>query len=249
MFGRRKTPPGYAPPAPPSPPSGRGPEPFPIEKMDRALDGAIRLFTRALDQAGVDAGGLAIRGEVPTGVTQALADCTTYRGEEDGGLTYLVLGLTADFKAFMYPPHCRLYFIINSTGICEDEHAASILSTLAPHQLPGPLVDAHLMRSWIRFILPCGKALQDGQAALEQLHGQLMADLMAVIRRVPPRFEQQLDLKSTFQEWGGGFPGTIGRPLSPDVERMNGLPVTPFISQTLTNYLVELQMEGLRQRA
>ena len=93
MFGRRKEP-----PASPPPPGGR--EPFPIEKMDRALDGAIRLFTRVLDKAGVDAGELAIRGPVPNGITQALADCTTYRGQDDGNLTYLVLGLTADFKEF-----------------------------------------------------------------------------------------------------------------------------------------------------
>ena len=45
---------------------------------------------------------------MPSNVTQALAECTTYRGEDDGGLTYLVLGVTADFKAFMYPQHCRL---------------------------------------------------------------------------------------------------------------------------------------------
>ena len=81
-------------------------------------------------------GALAIRGPVPGGVTAALSDCTTYRGEPDGGPTYLVLSLTADFKAFMYPPHCRLFFIINATGICEDEHAASMLTTIAPHQFP-----------------------------------------------------------------------------------------------------------------
>ena len=60
MFGRRTAAGRRSPP----PPSGAG-EPFPIDKMDRALDGAIRLFTRVLDDAGVDAGGLALRGPVP----------------------------------------------------------------------------------------------------------------------------------------------------------------------------------------
>ena len=247
MFGRRKTPFGGTASSPPSPPSGG--EPFPIEKMDRALDGAIRLFTRALDNAGVDAGALAIRGAVPANVTQGLAECTTYRGQPDCSLTYLVLGLTRDFKAYMYPPHCKLYLIINSTGICEDEHAASILNQLAPGQFPGPLLDAHLMRQWIRYILPVGEALAAGGSTLEGLHDRLTTDLVAVIERIPPALADKIDRKSAFLEWADGFPGTIGRPLTDDIERMNGLPVTPFISETLTKFLADLQMLGISQRS
>ena len=150
MFGRRKQPFGQkpvstppSPPAPPSPPTGGGGEPFPIDKMDHALDAVIRLFTRVLDDAGVDCGALAIRGPVPADVGGLLANCTTYR---DGSTpTYLALGITPDFKAFSYPPHCRLFFILNSVGICEDPHAASILNNIAGGQLPGPLIDAHFI--------------------------------------------------------------------------------------------------------
>lgn len=245
MFGRRKVPLGT--PQGETPPPG-GKEPFPIDKMDDALDGAIRLFTRVLDDAGVDAGALAIRGGVPTNVTQALAECTTYRGQDDGGLTYLVLGLTKDFKAYMYPPHCRLYFIINSTGICEDEHAAGLLDQLAPHQFPGPLLDAHLMRQWIRYILPVGQALVADASTLQQLHQRLAADLAAVIDRVPSALAERIDRKSAFLEWADGFPGTIGRALTPDVPRMNGLPMTPFIEDMLTRFLADLQMRGISNR-
>lgn len=240
MFGRRKEP-----PANPPPPGGK--EPFPIGKMDAALDAAIRLFTRALDEAGVDAGELAIRGEVPANVTQALAECTTYRGQEDGGLTYLVLGLTADFREFMYPPHCRLFFIVNSTGICEDEHTQSFLKQLAPGQLPGPLLDAHLMRQWIRYILPTPEALRGGTAALEELHENMARDLMAALNRTPPELARNIDGKAVFRDWAGGFPGTIGRPLDDSVPRMNGLPMTPFIEDVLIRELARLQAEGLRQ--
>ena len=247
MFGRRKVPFGSGgQDLPPPPPAGK--EPFPIEKMDRALDSAIRLFTRTLDDAGVDAGELAIRGDVPANVTGQLAECTTYRGEDDGGLTFLALGITADFKAFMYPPHCRLFLIINSTGICEDPHTQSFLKTLAPAQLPGPIVDAHMMRTWIRFILPTADAMKQGAEALNRLHQRMMDDMTAVVRRVPPVFERQLPMKELFKEWVSGFPGTIGRPLTPDVERMNGLPVTPFIAETLTRFLAQLQADGLRQQ-
>jgi len=216
--------------------------------MDRALEAAIRLFTRTLDAAGVDARALAIRGDVPANVTQQLAECTTYRGEDGGGLTYLALGITPDFKEFMYPPHCRLFLIINSTGICEDPHTQSFLNQLAPAQLPGPMVDAHMMRAWIRFILPTAEALKQGAAALDALVDRMMHEMMAVVSQVPPAFEQQLDLKGIFKEWVSGFPGAIGRPLTPDVERMNGLPVTPFISATLTRFLAELQADGIRQQ-
>lgn len=241
MFGRRKAPPAAPPPM--------GPEPFPIDKMDAALEGAIRLFTRVLDDAGVDAGQLAIRGAVPVQVTKALAECTTYRGEDDGGLTYLALGITPDFKEFMYPPHCRLFFIINSTGICEDEHAQGILGQIAGGQFPGPLIDAHLMRAWIRFILPTAEALKAGAAALETLHNALMRDLMAVFNRAPQAMARAMDGKAIFSEWVSGFPGAIGRPLDDSVPRMNGLPVTPFIEDVLLRHLAQLQADGLREES
>ena len=248
MFGRRKVPFGSgpaSPPPPPPPPSGK--EPFPIEKMDAALVAVIRLFTRTLDEAGVDAGGLTMRGDVPANVAQLLAGCITYRGEDDGGPTYLALGLTKDFKAMMYPPHCRLYLIINSAGICEDPLTQSFLSKLAPEQLPGPLVDAHLMRRWIRYILPTGQAMTQGSKALETLHQQMMEDLMAALRQVPLDMRTKLDSEAKFMEWSDGFPAVVGRPLTPDVERMNGLPVTPFIGETLTRFLADLQARGIQQ--
>lgn len=246
MFGRRKTPFGGTPAGGPPPPSGK--EPYPIEKMDRALDGAIRLFTRALDHAGVDAGPLAIRGEVPTRVTAALAECTTYRGEDDGGLTYLVLGLSADFKAFTYPPHCRLFLILNSTGICEDPAAADFLDQLAPDQFPSPLVDAHMMRRWIRHILDVPDALRGGAAAVEALHHRLMDELVEVIQSAPAAIASKIDARAHFDEWSNGLPAAIGRPLTADVPRMNHLPMTPFIEDTLIQFLAELQMRGLSER-
>lgn len=166
----------------------------------------------------------------------------------DGGLTYLVLGLTADFKEFMYPPHCRLFFIINSTGICEDQHAQDFLPQLIPDELPAPMIDAHLMRHWIRYILPTGQALKGGFAELEALQQKLMADLMGVINLAPPDLAAKVDGKAVFRDWVGGFPGTIDRPLDYSVPRMNGLPVTPFIENILINYLAEMQANALRER-
>lgn len=244
MFGRRKNPVGGGPATPP--PGGK--EPFPIEKMDRALDGAIRLLTRALDEANVDAGKLAIRGSVPSGVTDALAACTSYRGQDDGSLTFLALGLTPDFKGFLYPPHCRLYLIINATGIAEDPAAFDILKSVASAQFRRPLIDAHLLRRWIRFILPMPEAMRGGPAALGTIAKRIRAELMAVINDVPPAWASRIDFGALIDEWTSGYPGTIGHKLTPDVRRMNGLPVTPFIEKTLTNYLADLQMQGNMDR-
>ena len=245
MFGRRKTPFGGN-ANPPPPPLGAG-KPFPIDKMDNALDAAIRLFTRVLDDAGVDAGGLALRGQpIPADVGSLLASCTTYINERDGTPTYLALGVTPDFKAFSYPPNCRLYFILNSVGICEDPHAASILRDLAPHQLPAPLIDAQFMRRWIRYILPTGAAMKDGPDALDTLVRAMIDEMMQVVRLVPPGFADPSGVQAAVREWASGYPGTIGRPIDDSVVRMNGLPVTPFIAETLTQELARLQMEGLR---
>ena len=75
-----------------------------------------------------------------------------------------------------------------------------------------------------------------------------MADLMDVLNSVPPDWASRIDLKAMFMEWSGGFPGTISRPLTDDVPRMNGLPMTPFIAVTLTKFLAELQMRGISER-
>ena len=104
------------------------------------------------------------------------------------------------------------------------------------------------MRKWIHHILPTNDALRRGQDALEQFHRRLMDDLMSVLNKVPVDWAKTIDLKAMFMEWTSGFPGTIGRPLTEDVERMNGLPVTPFIAETLTRYLAEMQAQGLRDR-
>ena len=247
MFGRRKTPFGTS-PTPPTPPPPGGQEEFPVGKMDDALEASIRLFTRVLDDAGVDAGGLAIRGEVPSGVGQMLAQCTTYRGGDNGEPLFLVLGITRDFKAFAYPPHCRLYFILNSVGICEDPAAASILPTLAEGQLPGPLIDAHIMRAWVRHILPTGKAMLEGEAALDGVYQSLVDELKRVASQVPPAWAERVNLNAVLSEWASGFPGTFTRPVEESTERMNGLPVTPFIEDVLIRHLAALQADGLRQR-
>lgn len=244
MFGRRKSPVGDTPATPP--PGGK--EPFPIEKMDRALDGAIRLLTRALDEAGEDSGKLAIRGAVPGGVTSALSNCTTYRGEDDGSPTYLALGVTHDFEAFSYQPHCLLFMIINATLLAEDPIPGDLRNSLALSQFKGPLIDAHLMRRWISYILPVPDAMRGEPEALKDLAHQMMGELKAVLGDVPPAWATRIDLGEKFKAWGSGFPGTIGRKLTPDVPRMNGLPMTPFIEQTLTNFLADLQMRGLRDR-
>lgn len=247
MFGRRKVPfEGSSQGQGSIPPPGSV-EPFPIGKMNDALEAAIMLFTKVLGDAGVDAGGLAIHGNPGPDVSDRLANCTTYRSKPDE-ITYLALGITPDFKQFMYPPHCRLFFILNATGICEHPAAAEMLRDIASGQLPSPLVDAHLMRRWIRYILPTGKMMGAGAAAQEEMLKQMFGELMEVVNATPPSFAERLDLKASFHEWADGFPGAIGYPLDDGVQRMNGLPVTPFIGDVLTRELARLQAEGLRQR-
>jgi hypothetical protein len=214
--------------------------------MDRALEAAIGLFTHTLDEAGVDAGQLALRGQVPVDVGGLIAGCTTYR---DGVTpTYLALGVSPDFKAMAYPPHCRLFFILNSVGICEDPAARSLLNDLAPHQLPGPLIDAHFMRRWIRFIQPTADAMKQGQAALESMMRRMIDELVEVAAMVPKPFAERIDLELRMREWASGFPAVIGRPLDDSVPRMNGLPMTPFIENVLNSELARLQADGLRQQ-
>ncbi len=239
MFGRRKTPVNQAPP-PPSPP-----RPWePAEKMDRALEAAIRLYTEAFRTAGGDCMALGLPGAPPSGVAGLLADCVVY----NDGREFLTLGVTRDFEAFSYQPHCQLYLMINAALILEDLPPSPLRNEIAIAQVGAPLIHAQLMRRWITSIRPAGDALKAGQTALSALASRMLADLQSVAEQTPPWLAAKVDLNDCLDQWRGGFPGAIGRPLDPNIQRMNGLPVTKFIETLLTDFLVETQMRGLQGR-
>jgi hypothetical protein len=153
-FGRRKASSGSQPPAPPSDPGTWQP----FRKMDDALTVAICLFTEVLEQAGKDCGGLAIRGPVAPNVASLLADSIIYT--DKNGPEFVTLGLTPNFKAYSYQPHCRLFLMINAALIVQDLGLSrSQRNILAVSQLPRALVDACLMKRWIKSIGPIGQTM------------------------------------------------------------------------------------------
>jgi hypothetical protein len=236
MFGRRTADPGKKAPPPPPPADVWAP----VRKMDDALEAVLRLFTRELERAGQDCGGLAVRGPVPDAVATLLSDCIVYQGAN--GMEYLTLGLTRDFKAFSYPPHCRLFFILNGALLLEDPVSSELRGQITIGQVPRPFVDAHMMKRWIKYIQPTGKAIAagDGDAA-QAIVDSLRREMAEVVQQTPAWISQRFDLRECAVEWCSGFPGTIGRPLSPDVKKINNLPMSDFVEQTLTKFLVEMQ--------
>lgn len=241
MFGRRAT--GFGSKAPPSPPPSDW---LSFDKMDAALDAAIRLFTHALDAAGQDCGALAIRGPKPAAVAQRLADCIVYPGE--GGEHYLTLGLTRDFKAFSYQPHCQLFLILNAVLILEDLPDSPLRAQIAVSQVPQPLVHAHMMKRWIKFIRPVGRALTQGEEVLTGLMRDILTETREVARLVPGWIAERVDCEAIAHEWCLGFPGTIGRPIDADVQPINDLPMSEFVAQLITDFLARTQAQGLMER-
>lgn len=240
MFGRRAAGFGQKPPSPPPPQSDVWP---PFQKMDTALDATIRLFTQAFDQAGHDCGGLAIRGLVPPSVGSLLSDCIVYQGKN--GPEYLTLGLTQDFKAFSYQPHCRLFLILNGVGFMEDPISPDLRAQIAVSQLPSPLVEAHMMKRWIKYIRPVGEASAAGDGdALRTILRNIRAETAEVEQQAPQWIAQRIKLRERAEEWCSGFPGTIGRPLSKEVKRINNLPMSDFVADLVTDFLVQMQMRG-----
>jgi hypothetical protein len=237
MFGRRAADPGKNVP-PPAPPADVW---APIRQMDDALEAALRLFTRELELAGQDCGGLAVRGPVPADVRKLVSECIVYQGSK--GAEYLTLGLTRDFKAFSYQPHCRLFIILNSVYLMEDPITAELRAQIAVGQVPRPFVDAHMMKRWIKYIQPTGKAVAagDGDAA-KAIVDSLRREMGEVMQRTPAWIAQRINVRECAVEWCSGFPGTIGRVLSPDVKRMNNLAVSDFVAETLTQFLADMQM-------
>jgi hypothetical protein len=215
--------------------------------MNAALDAAIRLFTQALEQAGRNCEGLAIAGPPPASVAALLADCVVYPGEQ--GPEFLTLGLTRDFEGFSYQPHCRLFLIINAALILEDLKAGPLRADIADSQVLRPLVDAHMMKRWIKYIRPTGRAVAEGDTArLSTIMPELLAETAEIGGRAPRWLLERVSIEECANEWCSGFPGTIGRPLTPDVKRINDLPMTDFVERMITEFLVETQMRGISEQ-
>jgi hypothetical protein len=216
--------------------------------MDRALEAAIRLFTRAFDEAGVDCGYLGLRGEpVPENVSGIVARSTTYT-TDDGSERYLTLATTSNFQQFNFAPHCRLFLVLNATAICESPPAAHMLATIAPGQLPGPLVDAWLMRKWLHFMPSAIDTLKGGVAAQEQYFRQVGTKLAEVISATPPDWREAIGLRDRYMQFADGFAVGMGLPLTAEVLRMNGLPMTTEVSGHLKVHLAQMQARGLSFR-
>jgi hypothetical protein len=243
MFGRK----GLTPPPPQGPNDGFDAIVAEGGKIDRAMCASIALLTQVLIDAGRDPGALAMAGPVPADVAGMIADCIVYNGEK--GREYATLGITRDFEAFSYQPHCYLFVIANTIGIAQDLPVPEMRAQLAAPQAGEPLFHAHVMRRWVRHVRPIGKALaaQD-MDGLTYCMNAVQEDIAAVIRAAPQWLREQVDLVQLAQEWAAGFPATIGRPLDSDVKRLNDIPMTDFVHETLVGWLARLQADGLRDR-
>jgi hypothetical protein len=241
VFGRK----GTQPPQPPR--NDLAAIVAPHGKIDVAMQGAIALFTDSLTAAGRDAGNLALAANVPPGVAKLIADCIGYDG--DAGPEYVTLGVTRDFEAFSYQPHCFLFVIANTVGIAESLPGREDRARFAAPQCAEPLFHAHVMRLWVRHVLPVGAALAAGNMpALTACMSAVQEDIAMILRSTPQWMREEADLVKLANDWAEGFPATIGRPLDSSVQRMNGIPMTDFVAGLLTDWLARLQADGLGER-
>ncbi|QTD57581.1 hypothetical protein [Parasphingorhabdus cellanae] len=247
MFGKRTSVFGKkAVDTPPSPPPGPPVDSWePEDKMIIALEAAIRLFSRTLEQAGLDCGRLALSGEPPAKVSLLLADCIVYSGKE--GKEFLALGRSKDFRSFSFEPHFRMFLILNAVLILEDLPPSVERSQIAISEVPRQLMDAHLMLCWVRFIRPLGKAWTGPEAEMGEMIHDMQNELVAVGQSAPGWLTERVSTKDCVQEWGSAFPATLGQTLEKDTPRINGLPMTDIIEEATTKFLVDTQVQGLKQ--
>ncbi len=216
-------------------------------KIDTAMSAAIGLFTRILQEEGRDVGNYAMPEHNGAQVRELVAKCITY---EDGGVAqYATLGVTRDFNAFSYQPHCFLFLINNAAMIAEDLLPGPQRAMLAASQCREPLFHAHVMRQWIKHIRPVGKALTSNEPeALDLCFKALIADVAKVVQSAPQWLSSETNLGNLAKEWLSGYPGTIGRPLDGEVRRINNIPMTDFVAELLTDWMAQIQAQGLREQ-
>lgn len=242
MFGRKRTtpPPGTSGPAPATP------QWWPVAQLVPALDATLALFTAALRPIGRDLGPFSRDGS-PSDVARQLTAAVLH--DDADGPKFVNLGITTDFKAFTYQPHCNLFLILNAVNLLEDPISAELRNQIASSQLARPCADAVIMRAWLDFVEPVGDAAKSGSGgALDDVAEKLVRTIVQRAQQLPEWIAQAIDLRAVAHEWGSGFPGLYTQPLDDEVKRLNGLAMRPFVAQQLTEFLANLQMGGINQR-
>ena len=230
----------------PRPDRGLGSVVLPGWTIDRAMCAAIAVMGEALSAAGQHPGALAIDDAPVPGTSNMIAQCITYDGA--AGPEYVTLGVTRDFEAFSYQPHCFLFLISNAVGICEDLPDRETRGRIAASQCVQPLFHAHVMRRWCRHVLPVGEAMTErDDAALGACLEALKADILEVMRDAPVWMRERCDLPALAGDWISGFPATIGRPLDGSEKRLNGIPMPEFVHRTLVDWLTGMQAQAMVQ--
>lgn len=245
MFGVLKSLFRANPPSPPPPPPTPSWEP--VDKMDAALDAAILLFSRALEQAGKSGGKLALPGAPPADVSSALADCVVYGAE--GARKFVTLGLTHDFRAYRYSPQFQLFMILNAANLLESAEPRPATERVLG-QIPRALLHAHMMKAWIRFIVCTGEALrakEDRQARLAEIMRGVKAALAAVQQAGPGWMSRQVDPSEAGLSWGQGYPAALSQNLGADTPRLSGLPMSRPAADMIVQSLSATQADTLKE--
>jgi hypothetical protein len=231
----------------PSAPAPSAPAWEPIDKMDAALGAAIRLFARAVEQAGKGCGKLSLPGAPPKNVVSLLADSVVFTA--DGGDKFLTLGQSQDLKTFLYAPHVQLYTILSVATLLESD-ARQLSSKVVLAEVPRALLHAQMMKRWIRFIQPTGDALRtqaDREERLTSIMRGLKAEVFSIARTAPGWIWPDVDANEAVESWTKGYPAALSHYLGADTPRISGLPMSQPAADAILNLLAATQADGARQ--
>lgn len=236
MFGRKG---GTPPPSP-------APKWWPVAQLCPALDATLALFTAALRPIGRDLGPFSQSGATGV-VARQLTEAIRHDGAD--GPIFVNLGITPDFKAFSYQPHCNLFLILNAVNLLEDPISAELRNQIAAGQLARPCADAVIMRAWLDFVEPVGEAARTGsESALNAVADRMVRTIAQRAQQLPEWIAGAVDLRAIAQEWSSGFPGLYTQPLDDQATTVNGLAMRPFVAEQITDFLARLQMGGQTHR-
>ena len=243
MFGVLKR---FFPAKPPMAPAPPTPSWEPVDKLDAALDAAIKLFSRALEQAGKNGGKLALPGAPPANVSSTLAESVVYGAE--GSRKFMTLGLTQDFRAYRYSPQFQLFMILGAANRLASAGARPAAERVLG-QIPRALLHAQMMKAWIRFIVPTGEALrakEDRPDRLADIARGVDAALLVVQQSAPSWMSRHVDLGEAGLSWSQGYPAALSQNLGADTPRLNALPMSRPAADMIVQFMGAAQAEGLK---
>lgn len=234
-FGRRSS---FTPPPPADP----------LVRVRAGLDTAINRLSQLLARFGVDCGLLSGSGAPQASSADFVAESLYF--ERGGQPMFITLHQIEDLVQESAWPYFRFFLLVTvlktADRVLSGDVDLKFDTERAMHQWYPALVDAQMMKSWIAFSTPVGRAmLAQDRPALVQLRNMVAEEAGRVVARASTRRDMAAMTAECVRPWRDGLPLIMERSADQIADRLNNVPLTADLAPRIRDGLARLQASGV----